>query len=160
MDPRTTEDCLFLDVDVPKNIYDNAGNGKGAPVLVWIYGGGYTMGSKSDSGNPAGLLKRSGNKGGSGVIVSHFIMTTNGARMLNILEVRSHELPAGRLWFPLRTYIPSGRNFQCSITRSTVCSPMDPEAHRQIRRRSQQSHHLRRKRWRRFDHAPDHRVRQ
>lgn len=45
-DPRTTEDCLFLDVTVPRDILENAGNGFGAPVLVWIYGGGYTLGSK------------------------------------------------------------------------------------------------------------------
>ena len=37
-DPRTTEDCLFLDVFVPKNIFNNrssAQKGKGAAVLVW-----------------------------------------------------------------------------------------------------------------------------
>jgi hypothetical protein len=37
-DPRTTEDCLFLDVFVPKHIFDNrtsARKGKGAAVLVW-----------------------------------------------------------------------------------------------------------------------------
>ena len=39
--PGTTEDCLFLDVIVPKAIFDNANNrrrqqsGTGAPVLVW-----------------------------------------------------------------------------------------------------------------------------
>ena len=37
-DPRTTEDCLFLDVVVPQAIFENAGNGYGAPVMVWIYG--------------------------------------------------------------------------------------------------------------------------
>ncbi|KAK3720604.1 hypothetical protein LTR37_003653 [Vermiconidia calcicola] len=68
LDPRTTEDCLFLDVVVPQDIFDNRGNGDGAPVLVWIYGGGYTAGSKSGSGNPAGLLRRSENRGGQGVI--------------------------------------------------------------------------------------------
>ncbi|KAK3677426.1 hypothetical protein LTR78_002964 [Recurvomyces mirabilis] len=67
-DPRTTEDCLFLDVVVPEKIFNNRNNGYGAPVLVWIYGGGYTAGSKSDSGNPAGLLARSENNGASGVI--------------------------------------------------------------------------------------------
>lgn len=68
LDPRTTEDCLFLDVLVPKNIFDNAGKGKGAPVLVWIYGGGYTEGSKSGSGNPAGLLAASGGTKGDKII--------------------------------------------------------------------------------------------
>jgi carboxylesterase type B len=37
-DPRETEDCLFLDVFVPKNIFNNrtsAGKGHGAAVLVW-----------------------------------------------------------------------------------------------------------------------------
>lgn len=68
IDPRTTEDCLFLDVVVPKKIFDNAGSGSGAPVLVWIYGGGYTAGSKSGSGNPAGLIKRSTNHAATGVI--------------------------------------------------------------------------------------------
>ncbi|KAK3111790.1 hypothetical protein LTR53_012598 [Teratosphaeriaceae sp. CCFEE 6253] len=67
-DPRTTEDCLFLDVVVPEGIFANAGKGYGAPVLVWIYGGGYTAGSKSGSGNPAGLLARSENNGSEGVI--------------------------------------------------------------------------------------------
>ena len=69
-DPRTTEDCLFLDVVVPQDIFDNADNGTGAPVLVWIYGGGYTAGSKSGSGNPAGLIARSESNNSSGVIVS------------------------------------------------------------------------------------------
>ncbi len=68
VDPRTTEDCLFLDVVVPKTIFNNAGQGSGAPVLVWIYGGGYTAGSKAGSGNPAGLIKRSTNKMATGVI--------------------------------------------------------------------------------------------
>lgn len=39
-DPQTTEDCLFLDVFVPQDIFESAGKGYGAPVLVWIYGGG------------------------------------------------------------------------------------------------------------------------
>jgi carboxylesterase type B len=53
---------------VPKKVFDNAGKGKGAAVLVWIYGGGYTIGSKSGSGNPAGLIKRSLNHDAEGVI--------------------------------------------------------------------------------------------
>ncbi|KAH8817777.1 carboxylesterase family protein-like protein [Flagelloscypha sp. PMI_526] len=43
LDPRTSEDCLVLDVFAPKHLFDNHGH---APVLVWIHGGGYTTGSK------------------------------------------------------------------------------------------------------------------
>jgi carboxylesterase type B len=62
--PNESEDCLFLDVVVPKEVLNRAaqgytGRGRGAPVLVWIFGGGYTSGSKSDSGNPATLLAQS-----------------------------------------------------------------------------------------------------
>ena len=37
-DPSQNEDCLFLDVMVPQKIFEKAGRGYGAPVLVWIYG--------------------------------------------------------------------------------------------------------------------------
>ncbi|ORY12731.1 carboxylesterase family protein-like protein [Clohesyomyces aquaticus] len=60
LDPRTSEDCLFLDVFVPEKILNSAKKGGcGAPVLVWIYGGGYVNGNKFT--NPAGLLAASGN---------------------------------------------------------------------------------------------------
>ncbi|KAG5775597.1 hypothetical protein H9Q73_010725 [Fusarium xylarioides] len=44
LDPRTSEDCLFLDVIVPKKIFDDLKKGKKAPVLVWIFGGGHLVG--------------------------------------------------------------------------------------------------------------------
>lgn len=66
-DPRTNEDCLFLDVFVPQSVFENRG-GYGAPVAVWIYGGGYTAGSKVSSGSPAGLLARSEGAQESGLI--------------------------------------------------------------------------------------------
>lgn len=31
-DPQMSEDCLFLDIMVPKKIFNNANNGPGAPV--------------------------------------------------------------------------------------------------------------------------------
>ena len=68
-DPRTTEDCLFLDVVVPQQLFKKKSKKSGgAAVLVWIYGGGYTAGSKSDSYNPAGLLARSQDGDDDGVI--------------------------------------------------------------------------------------------
>ncbi|KAG5770183.1 hypothetical protein H9Q72_002848 [Fusarium xylarioides] len=45
LDPRTSEDCLFLDVIVPKKIFDDLKKGKKAPVLVWIFGGGHLLGA-------------------------------------------------------------------------------------------------------------------
>ena len=70
-DPRTTEDCLFLDVLVPQPIFKKASkekhHGQGAPVLVWIYGGGYTSGEKS-AYNAAGLIKASQVKNSEGLI--------------------------------------------------------------------------------------------
>ncbi|PYI20069.1 carboxylesterase family protein [Aspergillus violaceofuscus CBS 115571] len=64
-DEKVTEDCLFLDVVVPKTTFEQKtlqqkqkqGN-KLAPVLVWIDGGGYISGDKSEQ-NPLGLMQRS-----------------------------------------------------------------------------------------------------
>ncbi|KAL0264937.1 hypothetical protein SLS55_000891 [Diplodia seriata] len=63
-----TEDCLFLDVIVPKKIFESAGSAAGAPVVVWIHGGGYTSGSKISYGNPAGLIARSQTGSSDGVV--------------------------------------------------------------------------------------------
>jgi carboxylesterase type B len=67
-DPREDEDCLFLDVLVPEKIFAKAGDTgcAGAPVMVWIYGGGFTFGEKTNSGNPAGLILRSQELNGTG----------------------------------------------------------------------------------------------
>lgn len=69
-DPRVTEDCLFLDVVVPKKIFDRRGTGSGAPVLVWIHGGGYVVGEKTGFGryNPAGMIQASRDAGDNGFI--------------------------------------------------------------------------------------------
>ena len=64
-DPRTSEDCLFLDVIVPESIFKKSSR---APVLVWIYGGGYVSGEKTVSGNPATLISRSFDNQNEGVI--------------------------------------------------------------------------------------------
>ncbi|KAI8239339.1 Carboxylesterase [Colletotrichum sp. SAR 10_96] len=60
LDPRTNEDCLVLDVVVPKSAFEQHRStnisGSGVPVLVWFHGGGYTTGSKDRFGGSAGLL--------------------------------------------------------------------------------------------------------
>lgn len=67
-DPTETEDCLFLDVVVPEPIFRTRRYlGKKAPVLVWIYGGGYTVGYKSQY-SPATLLEQSYSGPTNGVI--------------------------------------------------------------------------------------------
>ncbi|GFP52825.1 carboxylesterase patB [Trichoderma asperellum] len=52
------EDCLFLDVHVTKKAFEKARSkstscgGDGAPVLVWIHGGGFALGSKTGTPTP------------------------------------------------------------------------------------------------------------
>lgn len=88
--PIVSEDCLFLDVVVPKKVYDRVGkDSKGGErsysnnldfgtlnpcnlvsVIFWLHGGGYVMGSKNGNGdyNPATLISRSLEDGHEGVI--------------------------------------------------------------------------------------------
>ena len=70
VDPRTSEDCLFLDVLLPKNIWETRSSSRDrAPVLVWIYGGGFDLGWKDASGRGYGLVTRSQQFGNRGVIL-------------------------------------------------------------------------------------------
>ncbi|KAF4948038.1 hypothetical protein FGADI_9929 [Fusarium gaditjirri] len=57
-EPSEQEDCLFLDIIVPKSIFDNRRHQK-APVMVWVYGGGFAFGKKGGDGSAAGLVERS-----------------------------------------------------------------------------------------------------
>lgn len=43
-----SEDCLFLDLYVPKRAFNE--DSEPMPVVVWLYGGGYAFGSKSQQG--------------------------------------------------------------------------------------------------------------
>ncbi|KIW97969.1 uncharacterized protein Z519_01553 [Cladophialophora bantiana CBS 173.52] len=81
-DSTEREDCLFLDVIVPKQIFPNASTKQdtGAPVMVWVYGGGFTFSKKYEDGNPAGLIQRSREEdpSGKGVIYVTFNYRVGG----------------------------------------------------------------------------------
>lgn len=65
--PGETEDCLFLDVHVPKEVFH--GDERGAAVWLWIHGGGLMFGSKNSDPDCKGLLARSREGDGGPVIV-------------------------------------------------------------------------------------------
>ncbi|KAF2086017.1 alpha/beta-hydrolase [Saccharata proteae CBS 121410] len=56
-DDRTTEDCLFLDVYAPLGVFDGSEE-TGLPVLIWLFGGGFTSGEKNGDGqfDPSSLM--------------------------------------------------------------------------------------------------------
>ncbi|CZT04799.1 related to cholinesterase [Rhynchosporium agropyri] len=66
--PTENEDCLFLDVLVPKGVYDSDMREKGVPVVVWIHGGGYTIGWKTQYGSGVGLINASRRDKQEGII--------------------------------------------------------------------------------------------
>lgn len=45
LDPKTSEDCLFLDVFTPRSMFHKASDnsGKGAPALVWVSDSGLAL---------------------------------------------------------------------------------------------------------------------
>lgn len=68
VDPRTSEDCLFLDVLLPKGVWKTRQSSR-APVVVWIHGGGFDLGWKDASGKGYGLVTRSQQFGSQGLIL-------------------------------------------------------------------------------------------
>ena len=71
VDPRTSEDCLFLNVLTSSAVYERRGNSTGAAVLVWIHGGGFTVGWKEEFGDGQDFIALSaGNRDGGVVYVA------------------------------------------------------------------------------------------
>lgn len=66
--PNQSEDCLTLDVFVPKRIFDNE-EAALVPVIVSFHGGGFIFGSKTVFGSPAGILKTAGERGEKGDLI-------------------------------------------------------------------------------------------
>jgi carboxylesterase type B len=59
--PEETEDCLFFEVHVPREVFhrERDGDARGAAVWLWIHGGGLILGSKTSDTDFEGLLSRS-----------------------------------------------------------------------------------------------------
>ncbi|KAF8865650.1 carboxylesterase family protein [Acephala macrosclerotiorum] len=64
--PTESEDCLFLDVTASESTFNQGG----APVIVWVHGGGYIMRSKAVGGSPIGILDRSAEHAEGAVFVA------------------------------------------------------------------------------------------
>ncbi|KAJ2997957.1 hypothetical protein NUW58_g488 [Xylaria curta] len=64
-----SEDCLLLDINVPQTVFKFGviDESKKLPVLVWIHGGGFAVGSKNDV-NPAGLMAAGRRDGRAGFV--------------------------------------------------------------------------------------------
>ncbi|KAE9566388.1 hypothetical protein CGMCC3_g17440 [Colletotrichum fructicola] len=67
--PGSSEDCLFLDVLVPEHVF-NVRNTSKVPVLLFIHGGGYVQGSKTEYGSGVGLLNAAVQNGQDLIYVS------------------------------------------------------------------------------------------
>lgn len=67
--PGSSEDCLFLDVLVPENVF-NRRKTAAVPVLLFIHGGGYVQGSKTQYGSGVGLLNAAAQNGQDLIYVS------------------------------------------------------------------------------------------
>ena len=68
VDPRTSEDCLFLNVLVSSAVYERRENSTGAAVLVWIHGGGFTLGWKDEYGYGEDFIALSAGNRDDGVV--------------------------------------------------------------------------------------------
>ncbi|KAI0550317.1 Alpha/Beta hydrolase protein [Xylaria curta] len=65
------EDCLHLDVQIPKVAFDSIESGRSTsllPIIVYIHGGGYVQGHKSRDGDGKGLITRATELGSDGVM--------------------------------------------------------------------------------------------
>jgi carboxylesterase type B len=74
-----------------------------APVLVWIYGGGFTAGSKTAKGNPAGLLARARDNNSSGII--YVALNYRLGLFVSMAISRNAHLADMRIGLALWTYI-------------------------------------------------------
>lgn len=90
-EPSEQEDCLFLDIMVPKSVFDKRKTQK-SPVMVWVYGGGFAFGKKGGDGNPAGLIQRSrsADPSGQGVIYIQFNYRVGATSLKTLISLQAN----------------------------------------------------------------------
>ncbi|KAE8313512.1 Alpha/Beta hydrolase protein [Aspergillus transmontanensis] len=69
IDPSISEDCLYLDLFVPEDVFQAKGDQKSS-VVIWIHGGGYVAGWKSQYGPGLGLMETAKKEGRDVIFVS------------------------------------------------------------------------------------------
>ena len=105
--------------------------------MVWIYGGGFTLGAKAGSGNPAGLIARSQDDGQEGVI--YVAMNYRlGLFVSIVLETHVQILTLSGL--AIGPNFPREWHCECWPLRPETCARMGATKHPSIWRRSRQSH--------------------
>ena len=116
-----SEDCLLLDVSVPKDVFDAQAAGaltNPIPVLVWIHGGGYIEGSKQGY-NPAGLIAQSRRKGAKGIVfvaIQYRLYVSCTSAIFAELCVANHHYDAQRsLWISTTPAVNARCGVQCRL---------------------------------------------
>ena len=121
-DPRVTEDCLFLDVMVPREIFHARQSRRnrtraGAAVMVWLHGGGFCAGSKYDT-PAAGLIARSQTGDSEDVIYVALNYRLYGS-LISLLLLAN--ISQRSFWLDVRPDVCKRRNTQRWAVRSTTC---------------------------------------
>ena len=118
IDGEQSEDCLTL------NVWTPALDGKRRPVMVWIHGGAFTIGSGSQALYDGSVLAR---RGDTVVVTINYRLGPLG--FLRLADVTNGKIPSSG---------SEGMLDQVAALR------MGPRQHRRVRRRPRQRHHLRR----------------
>lgn len=140
--PSETEDCLFLDVHVPKEIFDRRGyktmNGTGSAIMLWVHGGGLILGSKTTDSDFKGLLAKSRENSQEPVII---ISINYRVSTMPCLSLNSTNRTAGGFWFLGRTsFTIGGWCLERRTSGSAACIPMGTEKCSSIWRRCATCH--------------------
>ena len=124
-DPTETEDCLFLDVLVPEPIFSRRHAGKNNPVLVWIHGGGFAGGYKTQY-SPTAFLKQSYSSSANGIV---FVALNYRVSTLEYAPLHTDD---NKQAWRLRLARWGRRRRQCGTARSATRSQVGTRSHREL----------------------------